>query len=173
MPRETLSVEIEAPCEEVFQVVHDYGRRLDWDTMLSEARLLNGATQAGLGVRSLCVGTWRGAFLGLETEYIRFEPGRVAAVKLTNAPPFFDNFAATLRHDPLGVGRSRTTYVYSFRARPRWAAPILEPVMNRLLRREVRDRLQALKRFLEAPDPSGEYGPDQPARSTTPQPENP
>lgn len=51
--------------------------------MLRSARLLDGATHAGLGVRSLCAGTWRSAFLALETEYIQFVLGRVAAVKLT------------------------------------------------------------------------------------------
>ena len=89
MPRESVSVEIEASCETVFNLIHDYGRRLEWDTLLSKACLLDEAAVAGLGVRSLCVGTWRGAFLPLETEYIRFEPGRVAAVSLTNKPPFF------------------------------------------------------------------------------------
>ena len=34
--------------------------------------------RAGLGVRSLCVGTWQSLFLPLETEYIRFTPGKVA-----------------------------------------------------------------------------------------------
>lgn len=150
MPRESLSIEIDAPCEAVFDVIHDYGRRLEWDTMLREARLLGGATTAGIGVRSVCAGTWRSAFLALETEYIRFEPGRVAAVKLTNHPPFFERFAATLRHDALGEGRSRTIYIYSFRARPRFLAPLLEPVMNVMLRREVQKRLRSLRRYLES-----------------------
>lgn len=150
MPRESVSIEIDAPCAAVFDVIHDYDCRLEWDTMLREARLLGGATAAGVGVRSVCAGTWRSAFLALETEYIRFEPGRVAAVKLTNRPPFFDRFAATLRHDALGEGRSRTTYIYSFRARPRFLAPLLEPVMNVMLRREVRKRLRSLRRYLES-----------------------
>jgi hypothetical protein len=118
--------------------------------MLREARLLGGATAAGTGVRSVCAGTWRSAFLALETEYIRFEPGRVAAVKLTNRPPFFERFAATIRHDTLSEVRSRTTYIYSFRAHPRFLAPLLEPIMNALLRREVQKRLRSLRRFLES-----------------------
>ena len=148
MPRSVESIEIDAPCEVVFDLVHDYGRRLEWDTMLSEARLLGGATAAGRGVRSRCVGTWRGAFLALETEYIRFERGRVAAVTLTNRPPFFDRFAATIRHEAVGSSSSRTTYICFFRARPRLLAPLLEPVMNVLLRREIRKRLRALRAFL-------------------------
>jgi hypothetical protein len=150
MPRAILSIEIDAPCDAVFEVVHDYGCRLEWDTMLREARLLGGATAAGPGIRSICVGTWRSGFLALETEYIRFEPGRVAAVKLTNHPPFFERFAATIRHEAISEVRSRTTYIYSFRARPRFLVPLLEPIMNAMLRREVQKRLRALRRFLES-----------------------
>ena len=150
MPREIISIELAAPCAVVFNVLHDYGCRLEWDTMLREARLLGGATAAGLGVRSLCVGTWKGAFLALETEYIQFAPGRAAAVTLTNRPPFFARFAATIRHSPVGKTHSRLTYIYSFRARPRCLAPLLEPLMNALLRREVWQRLRALGRFLES-----------------------
>ncbi|MCB9009571.1 MAG: SRPBCC family protein [Ardenticatenaceae bacterium] len=149
MPRGTVSVEVAASCTAVFNLIHDYGRRLEWDTLLSQACLLDGATEAGLGVRSLCVGTWRGLFLPLETEYIRFEPGRVAAVSLTNQPPFFANFAATIRHEPLGENRSRVIYIYYFQARPRLLAPILEPVMNQLLKRETQKRLHALQIYLE------------------------
>lgn len=54
-----------------------------------------------------------------------------------------------MRHQPLGAGHSRLTYIYSFRARPRWLAPVLEPVMNALLRREVRQRLRALRSYLK------------------------
>ena len=68
MPRESVSVVIDAPCEAVFDLIHDYSRRLTWDTMLSEARLLGGATAAGIGVRTLCVGTWRSLYLAQETE---------------------------------------------------------------------------------------------------------
>ena len=149
MPRGTVSVEVAASCTAVFNLIHDYGRRLEWDTLLSKAILLDDAAEAGLGVRSLCVVTWRGLFLPLETEYIRFEPGRVAAVSLTNQPPFFANFAATIRHEPLGENRSRVIYIYYFQARPRLLAPILEPVMNQLLKRETQKRLHALQIYLE------------------------
>lgn len=149
MPRASLSIEINAPCGVVFEVIHDYGCRLKWDSMLREAFLLDGATAAALGVRSRCVGTWRSAFQALETRYIRFEPGRVAAVTLTNHPLFFEQFAATIKHEPLQDGRSRTTYIYFFRAAPRFLAPLLEPIMNVMLQREVRQRLQSLRSYLE------------------------
>jgi hypothetical protein len=148
VPRGSYSIEIEASCDAVFDLVHDYGRRLDWDSMLSRAILLD-ATVPAVGVRSLCVGTWKSAFLPFETEYVRFERGRVAAVKLTNRPMCFDTFAATIRHEATGKGRSRTTYIYSFRARPRFSALLLEPILNFLLARQVRRRLRCLRTFLE------------------------
>ena len=111
--------------------------------------LLSGARAAGVGVRSLCVGTWRSAFLAMETEYVSFEPARAAAVKLTNTPPLFSHFAATIKHRALGEARLLTTYIYSFRARPRFLAPLLEPMLRRLLDAEVRGRLRALQHFLE------------------------
>ena len=147
MPRGSVSVEVAASCTAVFNLIHDYGRRLEWDTLLSKACLLDGATEAGLGVRSLCVGTWRGAFLPMETEYIRFEPGQVAAVSLTNHPPFFEQFAATIRHEPVAANCSRVTYIYFFRARPRLLVPIVEPIMDGLLKRETKKRLLALRNY--------------------------
>src|SRR4249919_219990 len=145
MPRGTLSVDVGAPCETVFDLVHDYGRRLEWDTMLSEARLLGGAATAEVGVRSRCVGTWKSGSLPMETEYVQFVRGRVAAVKLTNHPPFFHSFAATIRHEPIGQASSRVTYIYSFQARPRF----LGPVIGALISRQVRARLNSLRHYLE------------------------
>ena len=147
MPGGSISIEVNAPPEVVFDLIHDYARRLEWDSMLSEAHLLGGAAAAGVGVRSLCVGTWRSAYLPMETEYVSFERGRVAAVKLTNRPAFFDRFAATIKHEALSHGCSRVTYKYSFHARPRALAPVLEPIMNWMLGREIRQRLAALRDF--------------------------
>lgn len=149
MRSESCSVEIDAPCDVVFGLVHDYDRRLEWDSMLTQARLLNGAAEAGVGVRSVCTGTWRSFFLAMETEYFQFDPGRIAAVKLTNRPPFFSRFAATIKHDAINDIRSRTTYIYSFHARPRFLAPFLEPVMRIFVAREIRRRLRSLQVFLE------------------------
>lgn len=149
MRRGEQSIDIAASCQAVFDIVHDYSQRLAWDSMLSEARLLDGAKAAATGVRSRCVGTWKGGFIPMETEYIRFERGEVAAVKLTNRPAFFQRFAATIRHAATPDGGCRTTYIYSFEARPLVLARVLEPFMNILLRREVQRRLERLRDYVE------------------------
>lgn len=140
--RAAISTVIRSSPERVFEILHDYSRRLEWDTLLDRAEILGGATAAGVGVRTLCVG--RG--IPMETEYVSFVPGKVAAVKLV-APRFpFETFAATIRHEPIGEGISRVTYIYSITARPRW----LGPFINVPLWFETRRRLSALKRYVEA-----------------------
>lgn len=143
--RAEVSTVIRSPPERVFGILHDYARRLEWDTLLTRAELLGGATEAGVGVRTLCVGR----SVPMETEYVSFVPGKVAAVKLV-APRFpFETFAATIRHEPAGEDGSRATYIYSFSTRPRALAWLLEPIVNVLLRLETRRRLNALRRYVE------------------------
>lgn len=143
-----VSEELPASAEVVFELLHDYGRRLDWDTLLSACWLEGGATKAGKGVVSVCVGRRSLGALALKTEYVSFDPGKVAAVKLLNQPAFFGTWAASIRHEPLAEGRSRVTYTYNFTARPKWLAWALEPVMALVFRWETRKRLAALRKYL-------------------------
>jgi hypothetical protein len=83
----------------------------------------------------------------METEYVTFARGRVAAVKLTNRPSLFERFAATIKHQALTETRSRITYIYSFSTRPRILAPILDPVVDRIMAQAIRGRLLALQLF--------------------------
>ena len=149
MRRGSQWVEINASAREVFNLIHNYDRRLEWDSMLREARLLDGATVAQQGARSRCVGSWKCCWLPIESTYVSFVQGKVAAVKMDNRPLFFDEFAATIRHDDLGESKSKVTYVYRFKSKPRWLWFVLEPIMNFTLNREVKHRLEALKRFVE------------------------
>jgi len=143
------AVEIRASPEAVFDLIHDYARRLEWDPFLKEALLLDGAQAAGLGVKSRC--TARTGFLGLamETVYVSFDRPKVAAVKMTSGPAVLETFAASLRQEAAGVGLTRVTYRFSFSTRPRWLRAIAGPIASALLQREVRSRLTALKGYLE------------------------
>src|SRR5947209_907543 len=119
------SVDIDASCEEVFDVIHDYGIRLQWDTLLSKACIIEGpSTEAAVGVSTLCVGRWTVARSGMETVYISFDRPRVAAVRMTRGAWFIADFAASIRHRPLetlaaGI-RSRVVYKFRITARPAW-----------------------------------------------------
>jgi hypothetical protein len=146
MPHGTIREVISAPSAEVFRLLHDYDRRLEWDTLLSEAYLTDGCRKAGLGAVSVCRGKLMLGGIALKTRYVSFRPPYVAAVKMLNRPPLFAEFAATIRHEDLPDGGSSIQYVYHFTARPRWLRPLLHPIMGRLFAWETRKRLRALRR---------------------------
>lgn len=136
------SVEVPAPAADVFALTQDYDRRLAWDPFLRSAALVGGARAAGVGVRAYCVAR---SGLGMETEYVSFMPPRVAAVRMTRGPWFLARFAGSWRFQALGAGRTRVVFRYHLRARPRWLASWLTPVLAAAFRRDTRRRLDALR----------------------------
>ena len=152
MPSAEIRAVVPASCEIVFDLVHDYARRLEWDTLLQEAYLEDDLIEACRGAVAVCRGKGvLGAFT-LRTEYVTFERGRVAAVKMLNRPPFFAAFAASIRHRDLGDGRSEIIYKLNFQARPRWLRFMLHPPMLIFLRWETRKRLAAFRGYVERVD---------------------
>jgi hypothetical protein len=148
MPKLTVKETLPTSCDEAFDVVHDYSRRLEWDTLL-QAAFLDDAERADVGVTAVCKG--KTLLLGIEmrTIYVSFQSGKVAAVKLTNRAPFFDSFAASIRHIGLDDQRSELIYELNFKAKPAFLRPFLHPIMGRMLKWETRKRLRALKRYID------------------------
>jgi len=146
MPHGQVTDVIPAPADDVFQLLHDYNRRLEWDTLLQAAYLLDGCTQAGLGAKSVCKGKPTLGGIALTTEYISFRRPDVAAVQMLNRPPFFETFAATIRHKDQPDGTSTIEYNYNFTSRPRWLRFVLHPIMGFCFKMETRKRLAALRR---------------------------
>ncbi|MEJ7596312.1 MAG: SRPBCC family protein [Kofleriaceae bacterium] len=144
MRRGSVTATIPASAAAVFALVHDYGRRLEWDTLLRAAYLEPGHPVAAKGAISVCVGRRTLGGLALRTRYVAFDPPKVAAVEMINAPPLFATWAASIRHVELGPDESRITYTFHFRARPRWLAWLFEPIMLVMFRWETRKRLRAL-----------------------------
>ena len=139
---------------EVFSLLHDYERRLEWDTLLRKAELTRGSSRAEQGATSLCVGRPFFGIFGMETRYLTYKAGVIAAVELINRPPLFAEFAASIRHEDNDAG-STATYKFRFAARPKILRWILEPIMLRALRTETAKRLDALAQFLSR-NPSAE-----------------
>ena len=150
MPHGTVSEIIPASSAEVFALVHDYGRRLEWDTLLSAAYLADGHTVARQGAVSTCVGRRSLGSLALTTEYVSFDAPRLAAGKMIRGPWIFERWAASLKHEDLPNGESRITYAWQFTARPRLLRWLCEPLLNVIFHWETRKRLRALKSFLAA-----------------------
>jgi len=144
----SVTEEMPASSAQVFDLLHDYDQRLRWDTLLSAAYLADGHTRAELGATSVCVGQRGLGRIALKTVYVAFDRPRIAAVKMVNSPPFFGSWAASIRHDDIDTHSSRLTYTWTFSARPRWLAWLLEPVMGLIFHWETRKRLKALSGYL-------------------------
>jgi hypothetical protein len=144
------SIEIAASPETIFDLIHDYSRRLEWDPFLKQATLLHGARAAGVGVHSLCVAKNRLGGLGMETVYVVFDRPRLAAVKMTRGPAILDSFGASLRQDGLERGLTRVTYKYTLQTKPASLRWLFTPICKWIFSRETRGRLVKLKNFLEA-----------------------
>lgn len=141
------AVDINADAAALFELTQDYDRRLDWDPFLKEARLVGGATAAGLGARAWCVAR---SGLGMETEYVSFNPPSVAAVKMTRGPALFGSFAGSWRFKNVAPDTTRVIFRYHVTARPHWLRGLLDPIFQFVFKRDVEQRLAALKRFAES-----------------------
>ena len=140
------SIVIAATTAEVFALSQDYGRRLDWDPFLRSAKLLGGATEAGLGVRAYCI-AHNG--LGMETEYVSFNPPRACAVKMIRGPRLLGGFAASWRFEEVQPGQTRVSYHCRLWPGGGWLSRLLTPIMGCFLARDTHRRLVALKSFVE------------------------
>lgn len=144
MPHAEVSEVIAASSEAVFDLVHDYARRLEWDTLLSAAFLDDGHRVAAKGATSVCVGRTALFKIAVKTVYVSFDRPRVAAVKMINTPPLFETWAASIRHEDLGAGRSRIIYKLNFTAKPRLLSMVLDPLLRWVFVWETKKRLRAL-----------------------------
>lgn len=145
MPHGELSAVIPAPSGAVFDLIHDYARRLEWDPLLSAAYLDDGHSVAAKGATSVCVGRRSLGGIALKTVYVSFERPRLAAVKMVNAPPFFLSWAASIHHEDLAPQQSRITYRFHFTTKPRLLRFLLDPILQQVFAWETGKRLSALR----------------------------
>ena len=138
---------IPAPSGVVFDLLHDYARRLEWDTLLQAAYLEDGAHVAARGVTAVCVGRKALGGIALKTVYVKFERPTLAAVRMVNAPALFQSWAASIRHEDVSKHESRLIYRFQFTTRPYVLRFLLDPLVKRLFVWETRKRLRALKSF--------------------------
>jgi len=147
MPTFEQSIEINAEPAELFALTQDYSRRLEWDPFLKIAELHGEAP--GVGVRAWCVAK---NGLGMETEYVAFNPPKGTAVKMTKGPRIIASFAGSWRFQPVAPGRTRVIFRYHLAAAPRRLGFILDPVMRMVFTHDVGKRLKGLKKTVETTD---------------------
>jgi ribosome-associated toxin RatA of RatAB toxin-antitoxin module len=135
------SILINRPMREIFDLLHDYDKRVTWDPFLREARIVSG--QVGVGCRVVC--TEKKLGLAMETEYVSFRPPKLAAVRMTAGPFFLKEFTGTWLLEFLQEGLTEVHFHYNVTAKPEF----LTPFMAALFLRESKLRLRKLKSHLE------------------------
>lgn len=139
--------EIKCSPEFAFDYTQDYKQRLVWDTFLKKAELIEGATSAGVGVKAYCVAK---NGMGMVTEYVSFNRPKAVAIKMTKGPYMFRSFLGSWTFKEIESGLTEVIFLYSFQLR--FPLNLVGGLVRRNLQRNVRRRLEDLKRNIE-----GEY----------------
>jgi ribosome-associated toxin RatA of RatAB toxin-antitoxin module len=140
----TATIQIEAASTNVFDYTQDYGRRLQWDTFLKKADLMDGATAAGKGVKAYCVAQ---NGLGMVTEYVTFNRPKVTAVRMKKGPFMFKSFLGSWTFKEIAPHKTEVIFLYSFAVR--FPFTLLAKFIRRHLEKNVQQRLSDLKRYIE------------------------
>jgi ribosome-associated toxin RatA of RatAB toxin-antitoxin module len=129
---------------EAFAYTQDYANRLNWDTFLKRAELIDGATKAGKGIKAYCVAK-NGS--GMVTEYVSFNPPKATAIKMTKGPYLFKSFLGSWTFKTITDLQTEVIFLYSFTLR--FPFNLITPFIKNNLQSNVRQRLIDLKTNLE------------------------
>ncbi len=127
---------------EIFDLTQDYSIRLEWDTFLKKAQLLDGCAVACKGARAYCVDHHG---IGMETEYVSFFRPRRVAVKMSKKHPIFRSFLGSWNFREMESDLTEVKFLYAYELR--FPFTLLSIFIDRKLRREVQRRLEDLKHF--------------------------
>lgn len=136
----TETIELDRAPEVVFDFTQDYNNRLIWDTFLKKADLIDGALEAGKGVKAYCVAK---NGLGMVTEYVTFNRPRVTAIKMTEGPYMFKSFLGSWTFKEMANEKTEVVFLYSYDLR--FPFTLFGGLIKSKLQRDVRKRLVNLK----------------------------
>ncbi len=118
----------------------DYNNRLNWDTFLKKADIIDGSDQAGIGVKTYCVAK---NGIGMETEYVTFNRPKVTAVKMTSRSNIYKSFLGSWTFKEINENFTEVIFLYSFELR--FPFSLFSGLMQIILKNNVKQRLRDLK----------------------------
>ncbi|MBA3682657.1 MAG: SRPBCC family protein [Bacteroidetes bacterium] len=140
----TESIIINQTSEKIFDFTQDYTKRLEWDTFLKHAELIEGATKAGKGAKAYCVAK---NGIGIVTEYVTFNRPKVTAVKMTKGPFMFRSFLGSWTYKEINAWQTEVIFLYSYALR--FPFNLATPFIKKNLQNNVKQRLIDLKNKIE------------------------
>ncbi len=143
------SIDIAQPVGRVFAWVSEPEKIKSWVSWMVDVRDLTPG-RTGPGARQVWVmedrnnGNQR---MDIESEVVRYEPGRLLESRL-NSP---EGFTGEVRYElePVDAHRTRLTYRANYQFE-HWLARLLEPIISRSAQQKLEDDLARLKQQAEA-----------------------
>jgi len=150
MVHERFEFMMPASCDVVFDAFHYHFWRRRWDSLVHATHVLDGSASPFVGAVTANRGGGLLRLLAMQTQFISYQPGRVAAATMRGRSFPFARWAASMRHRPLADGRSVMLYTYRFETSPPVLRWLMEPVTRWLFDWQTRRRFRRMQRFLQA-----------------------
>jgi hypothetical protein len=134
--------------EVVFDAFHHHHWRMRWDSLVSATHVLGGAPCPFVGAVTENAGAGALRGLSMRTQFVSYEPPRVAAATMLGRSFPFTRWAASMRHRSTAPNQSLLIYTYSFEVGPAALRWLLEPIVKRIFDWQTRRRFARLRAFL-------------------------
>ena len=140
------SIEINSSQNNVFEITQNYHVRLEWDSYLTEARLLGDSQSASIGKESYCKNK-----LGMVmiSKYISYKSLDVAAVKMIKGPGILKKFSGAWNVKSIGVEESLVTFTYNYELNGKIINKLFGSISAYFFGWEMKVRLNYLKKYCE------------------------
>jgi len=144
-------IEFPMPCSEVivFDAFHHHRWRMRWDSLVSATHVVGGAPCPFVGAVTENVGAGALRGLSMRTQFVSYDPPRVAAAAMLGRSFPFTRWAASMRHRATGPNESLLIYTYSFQVGPTVLRWFLEPIVKWIFDWQTRRRFERLQSFLK------------------------
>lgn len=152
------TTEIAVAPSEVWNAIHEYEHRLEWDRMLRDVAVDGVAPKRAAAINAGSEVTqwarWAAGGVMMKVRYlVSRSPTATAAgyakVEMIRGPWFFRAFTARSELIALDAGSTRSVAKYEFECGPKWLRWVIEPIVLAVFRRETTSRWASLKRYLE------------------------
>ncbi|MFI8737516.1 SRPBCC family protein [Ectopseudomonas toyotomiensis] len=137
---------IKSPPAEVYKASQDYSVRYQWDPFPEKIGLLGGATEAGIGVKTLVIAK---SGLRMEVKFVQVDPPTTAAIIMTKGPAFIKSFGGSWVFKPLSQNSTKAKFRYSIKTKAWAIPPISEYIASLYFKKVVMARLIGLKTYCE------------------------
>jgi hypothetical protein len=132
----------------VFDAFHQHQWRMRWDSLVSATHVLGGAPCPFVGAVTVNAGAGALRGLSMRTQFVSYEPPRVAAAAMLGRSFPFTRWAASMRHRAIAANQSLLIYTYSFEVGPAVLRWVLEPSVKGIFDWQTRRRFARLQVFL-------------------------